>query len=166
MPDDYPFPWKFDRQRYAELYLLSGVTEFQVQQAILDLLSTYQVDAVPIDAGGRKQRGRFMGAARRAGVDLCGAQNVKTGGAIPSGYSDLEGTLAPHGKGLYIEVKAPAHIGKDDKVIRPAGKPTPAQLDFLLSKHHRGAVCLVAWSAHDVLELLGPRLDENRRGMR
>lgn len=166
MPFTYPFPWKFDRERYAELYLFSGVTESQVQQSILELLSTYQVDAVPIDAGGRKQRGRFMGAARRAGVDLMGAQNVKTGGAIPAGYSDLEGTLAPNGTGLYIEVKAPAYVGPDNRVIRPAGKPSQEQLDFLLSKHRRGAVCLVAWSAHDVLEALGARLDENRRGIR
>ena len=107
----------------------------------------YRVDAVPIDAGGRRQRGRMMGAAKAAGVALGGIQNVKTGRAIPAGFADLEATLAPEGRSLYTEVKAPRWIDSNGGIIRPAGKPSAEQLEFLLSKYVRGAIVMVAWSA-------------------
>jgi hypothetical protein len=92
--------------------------------------------------------------------------HAKTGAAIPSGFADLEATLAPIGRSLYIEVKAPAWIDTDKRVIRQAGQPSADQILFLLSKHRRGALCMVAWSAADVEQLLGTHLELNRRAMR
>ena len=63
----FPFPVLFERERYSELYLMSRVTEKQVQKDILAYLHSYNVDAVAIDAGGRRQRGRMMAAAHAAG---------------------------------------------------------------------------------------------------
>jgi hypothetical protein len=157
--------WKFEPARYGDLYLMQQVTEGQVQKDILALLALYDVDAVPIDAGGRRQRGRMMGAAKAAGVNLAGIQNVKTGAAIPSGFSDLEATLAPIGRSLYIEVKAPAWIDVDNKVLRRAGKPSGEQLEFLLSKHKRGAIAFVAWSDRDVENYIRTELELNRRAL-
>jgi hypothetical protein len=142
-------------------------TEDQVQRSILDLLAIYKVDAAPIDAGGKRARGRMMGAARDAGVDLAGVENTKTGRAIPAGFADLEATLAPDGRSLYIEVKAPAWLASNGHVARPAGKPSAEQLAFLKSKHDRGAIVLVAWSSLDVENHLGKtRLDLNRKAIR
>lgn len=172
MIETYPFPWKFERSRYGEMYLMSQFTEAQVQKDIIELLIAYRVDVVAIDAGGRRQRGRMMAAAKAAGIPLAGVQNVKTGSAIPSGFSDLEATLAPYGRALYIEVKAPAwlapkgfHIG-GPKVMRRAGTPSAEQLDFLLSKHSRGALALVAWSCADVVHYLDEHLRKNREALR
>ena len=50
--------------------------------------------------------------------------------------------------------------------VRPAGKPTLEQLDFLLSKYQRGAIALVAYSIDDVTSLLGDRLERNYRALR
>lgn len=166
MTEAYPFPWKFEGFRYSDLYLMRQVTEAQVQSDVLALLSAFDVDAVPIDAGGRRQRGRMMGAAKAAGIELAGVQNVKTGRAIPAGFSDLEATLAPNGRSLYIEVKAPAWLDANKKIIRRAGTATKDQLDFLLEKHRRGASVLVAWSSRDVEEYLVAELDRNRKALR
>src|SRR6266404_7921605 len=166
MTDSYPFPWKFEGYRYGDLYLMQQVTEEQVQKQILELLALYEVDAIPIDAGGRRQRGRMMGAAKKAGVDLAAISTVKTWYSIPAGFSDLEATLAPEGRSLYIEVKAPAWINADKKVIRRAGQPSTEQLDFLLSKHQRGACVLVAWSSKDVEDYVAAQLHLNRRSLR
>jgi hypothetical protein len=141
------------------------VKESFVQAQIIELLEIYRVDAIPIDAGGRRQRGRMMGAAKAAGVNLCGIQNVKTGRAIPKGFADLEATLAPEGRSLYIEVKAPRWIDGTGSVIRPAGKPSDEQLEFLLSKHVRGALVMVAWSAFDVDAYLRPQMERNKRAL-
>jgi hypothetical protein len=166
MTDSYPFPWKFEGYRYADLYLMQQVTEAQVQDQILELLTLYDVDAIPIDAGGRRQRGRMMGAAKKAGVDIGAISNVKTWYSIPAGFSDLEATLAPEGRSLYIEVKAPAWINAEKKIIRRAGQPSVEQLDFLLSKHQRGACVLVAWSSKDVEDYVAAQLHLNRRSLR
>ena len=160
----YPFPWT-EPNRLPRLYLLQGLKESFVQAQILELLETYRVDAVPIDAGGRRQRGRMMGAAKAAGVSLGGIQNVKTGRAIPKGFADLEATLAPQGRSLYIEVKAPRWVDGNGTVIRPGGKPTPEQLEFLLSKHVRGACVMVAWSAFDVEAYMLPLLERNKKAL-
>lgn len=166
MNEEFPFPWKFDGSRYGDVYLMSQITEATVQSDILGLLALYDVDAVPIDAGGRRQRGRMMGAAKKAGVDLAGISNVKTWYSIPAGFADLEGTLAPDGRSLYIEVKAPAWMDTNKKIIRRAGQPSVEQLDFLLSKHQRGACVLVAWSSKDVEEHIAEQLQLNRRSLR
>jgi hypothetical protein len=164
--ESYPFPWKFDLHRYGDLYLMQQVTEAQVQKEILELLALYDVDAVPIDAGGRRQRGRMMGAAKTAGVELAGVQNVKTGAAIPAGFADLEATLAPTGRSLYIEVKAPAWVNAKKKIIRRAGEASEQQLEFLLAKYRRGACVLVAWSAKDVDDYVSQNLRVNRRAVK
>jgi hypothetical protein len=161
----FPFPSQFEASAYDAFYLMSQMTEARVQEDILELLGLYKVDAVAIDAGGRRQRGRMMGAAKKAGIDITRISNVKTWYSIPAGFSDLEATLAPSGRALYIEVKAPAWLDVQKKVIRAAGKPTEDQLEFLLSKHRRGACVLVAWSASDVLSYLKDRLLENRRAV-
>jgi hypothetical protein len=162
----WPFPWMFESERYNDLYLMSCVTEAKVQSDILDLFWVYKVDGVPIDAGGRRQRGRMMGAARAAGVNLAGVQNVKTGRAIPRGFADLEATLAPEGRALYIEVKAPRWIDDQKRTIRVAGKASDDQLEFLLSKHERGALVMVAWSAGDVDRWFGKFLRQNQNALR
>lgn len=162
----YPFPWKFEGYRYSEVYLMSQVTEATVQADILSLLSLYDVDGIPIDAGGRRQRGRMMGAAKKAGVDLASISTVKTWYSIPAGFSDLEATLAPEGRSLYIEVKAPAWLDATKKIVRRAGQPSQEQLDFLFSKHRRGACVLVAWSSKDVEDYVAAQLHLNRRSLR
>jgi len=161
-PVSWPFPFRFDSARYSDLYLMSQLTEALVQSQILELLRVYRVDAVPIDAGGRRQRGRMMAAAKAAGVSLSGVQSAKTGSAIPSGFSDIEATLAPHGRAVYIEVKAPAWIDSRKRIVREAGKPSAEQLDFLLQKYQRGALVMVAWSSIDVEGFLGGELEVNR----
>jgi hypothetical protein len=165
MPETaYPFPW-VEPVDFTRHYLMSRVTEQQVQTTIIELLLAYKVDVAAIDAGGKRARGRLMGAARNAGVDLRGVQGVKTGGAIPAGFADLEATLAPNGQALYIEVKAPPWIDARGNLVRPAGKPSDEQLAFLMEKHRRGAVVMVAWSSLDVLEHLGPHLRRNRHSL-
>jgi hypothetical protein len=164
--DEYPFPWKFEGHRYSDVYLMMQITEATVQTDILQMLALYDVDAIPIDAGGRRNRGRMMGAAKKAGVDLATISNVKTWYSIPAGFADLEATLAPEGRSLYVEVKAPAWIDANKKVIRRAGQPSKEQLDFLLSKHLRGARVLVAWSSQDVEEYISDHLQMNRRALR
>lgn len=161
---DFPFPWT-EPKLLPSLYLMQCLTESHVQTQIIELLEMYRVDAVPIDAGGRRQRGRMIGAAKAAGVNLGGIQNVKTGRAIPKGFADLEATLAPEGRSLYIEVKAPRWINGDGVMIRPAGKATAEQLEFLLSKHARGAVVMVAWSAFEVDEYLRPQMERNKKAL-
>jgi len=164
--ESYPFPWQFDPKRYGEHYLMSSLPEARVQADIVEMLQRYRVDVMAIDAGGRRQRGRMMAAAAAAGVDLGGVQHARTGSAIAKGFADLEATLAPLGRALYIEVKAPAWINVDHKITRQAGKPSQEQLDFLLAKYDRGALVLVAWSSLDVENYLRAELEINRRALR
>ena len=153
------------RRNYSDLYLMSQVTEARVQADIISLLKNYRIDAVPIDAGGRRARGRMIGAAKNAGINIGHLASVKTGSAIPSGFADIEATLAPSGRALYIECKAPAWISPTLAIVRGAGIPSREQLDFLLEKHRRGAVVLVAWSTRDVENHLGSLLVENRKAL-
>ena len=166
MTDSFPFPWSYDGSRYSDHYLMSKVTEARVQADIIEVLELYSVDAVAIDAGGRRQRGRMMGAAKKAGVDLATISNAKTWYAIPAGFADLEATLAPHGRALYIEVKAPAWIDAKHNILRRAGEASAQQLEFLLAKHRRGALVLVAWSAKDVEDCVAQNLRVNRRAVK
>lgn len=166
MTPAYPFPHEFVAARYSEHYLISCITETRVQADIVELLRSYRVDVVAIDAGGRRQRGRMMAAAKAAGVSLAGVQNAKTGAAIPKGFADLEATLAPLGRALYIEVKAPSWMDLGKRITRKAGEPSLEQLDFLMAKYQRGAIVLVAWSAQDIESYLLAELQTNRRAMR
>lgn len=165
-PLELPFPWKFERHRYSELYLLRQITESEVQKNIVQLLTNYSVDVCAIDAGGRKARGRIIGAAKAAGLAIGALANIKTGGAITKGYADLSATLAPSGRSLYIEVKAPEWLSTTGAILRAHGSASAEQLDFLLSKYKRGALVLVAWSPSDVQDSLGELLEENRRAIR
>jgi hypothetical protein len=162
----YPFPWKWDRTRYSDSYLVQQFSEQQVQDGIIAELEFWRIDVIAIDAGMKRARGRMARAAKARGMDVSKILNFR-GGGIPAGFSDLHGTLAPQGTGLYIEVKAPAWIDPDDRsrIISEAGKPTSDQLIFLDSKHSRGAVCLVAWSIEDVMRVLGDRADKNRAAL-
>jgi hypothetical protein len=162
---EYPFLSRFDRSRYSEHYLISRVPEDAVENAIIETLHLYSVDATKIDAGQKRARGRVMAAAKAMGVDPRRLIDYKSGG-LPTGHSDLIATLAPNGLGLFIEVKAPAWIDPTTKsVIREAGKPTQEQLDFLLSKHQRGAIVLCAWSVDDVTRRLFRELEANRKAL-
>jgi hypothetical protein len=163
--EHYPFPWHFRPSNYSDLYLMSCVPESQVQRDILQLLKTYRIDAIPVDAGGRRARGRVAAMASSLGLQAGILAAARTGGEIPGGFSDLEATLAPSGRALYIEVKAPAWCDQGRRFLRSAGAPSKEQLEFLLAKHKRGAVVLVAWSAQDVKEYLGPLLVENRKAL-
>lgn len=159
----FPFPWQFVQRNYSDLYLMSCVPESQVQKDVVQLLKTYRVDVAPIDAGGRRARGVLMGVAKNAGINIGRLAGVKTGNAIPKGFADLEATLAPSGRSLYIEIKAPAWCDQGRRFLRSAGEASEEQLSFLHEKFKRGAIVLVAWSAGDVEDYLGGMLRENRK---
>lgn len=142
---------------------MAGVTEARVQADILELLKSYNVDAVPIDAGGRRQRGRIIAAAKAAGAEIPGG--LKLGAEIPAGFPDLEATLAPTGRALYIEVKAPMWIDEKKKAVRFEGKASSAQLDFLREKARRGALVMIAWSVQDVEQYLAGELRVNWKSL-
>jgi hypothetical protein len=165
LTESWPFPWKFDPSRYSRYYLTKRVTEAEVQNEVLEFLHSFYVDAVAIDAGGRRTRGRMIAAAKASGVALRGVQHTKTGGGIPKGFADVEATLAPRGLALYIEVKAPAWTDDRGRIVRPAGALSAAQVEFLLAKFQRGAFVMVAWSSLDVERFLGPALLENRKAI-
>jgi hypothetical protein len=162
---NYPFETTFQIENYPEFYLMSMIHESQVQKEIVELLKIYRIDVAPIDAGGRRSRGVMIARAKAQGIQIGKLASAKTGSAIPAGYADLEGTLAPSGRALFIEVKRPAWIGANKKVIRAAGIPSQEQLDFLFEKHRRGAFVLIAWAAKDVTVALGEMLCENRRAV-
>lgn len=161
----WPFFSEFADWRYSRFYLSSQVSEKRVQRDIIELLKTYRVDVAAIDAGGRRARGVMMARAKASGTQIGSLANVKVGSAIPAGYADLEGTLAPSGRSLFIEVKAPAWIDAKGNIIRAAGAASREQLEFLFEKHKRGACVMIAWAAKDVLEELDDLLIENRRAV-
>jgi hypothetical protein len=161
------FPYAFSRAEYTEFYLLSRVTEAQVQGSIIEMLGTWRIDVVAIDAGLRRARGRMIAHALERGQDVRSVAALSMGVEIPAGYVDLNGTLAPDGKGFFIEVKAPAWIDPSTKkIIREAGKATEEQLAFLDSKDERGAIAMVAWSVDDVVKIMGNRLQLNLDSLR
>lgn len=61
---------------------------------------------------------------------------------LPKGHADLYG-FRPDGQIFYIEVKA------------PGGKVRPKQKQFLCSMKQSGALCGVAYSVDDALEIAG-----------
>jgi hypothetical protein len=170
---EYPFPHKFDRTRYKPFYLMRHLSEAEVQAEIVSQLRALCVDVIAIDAGGKKTRGLMMARAKQSGqsVDVA-LMSTKTD---LKGFPDLEATLAPNGRALYIEVKAPEWIepsgdwdyhGTQYRVVRKAHKPTQEQLDFLLWKHKRGALVLVAWSVTDVFAHVGSYVERNSKVLR
>ena len=163
--NQYPFPHKFDRTNYSDFYLMHRMSETDVVKDIMHLLLSYRVDAAIIDAGGRRARGQLAAAAKTAGLDIGKLPHLKTGNGIPKGFADIEATLAPDGRSLYIEVKQPRCINQCGKVEHHEGEPSPDQLEFLREKHARGALVMVAWSADDVEHYLLAELQRNRRAM-
>ena len=161
----YPFPHEFDAGKYSAHYLLSHVPENKVQASILDLLWKYKVDAIAIDAGCKRERRTMISRALQLGFDRRSFDG-SIGSELPAGHSDLAATLAPEGRSLYIEVKAPAWIDERGKVVRSAGQPTQEQLDFLLSKFNRGAIAMVAYSMDDVASYLNAELRRNFEAVR
>jgi len=134
----------WDAARYPVGYLLSCVSEAQVQAAVVEELQRRRWLFDVNDAGAAKLRGRVRGVAGRAGVAHLVPQMMKgTTGAGRKGASDIHGTL-PGGRSFYFEVKAPewkvlkrgGRWGEDaappyPHQLRPAGKPSPEQLAFL-----------------------------------
>ena len=162
----YPFPYEFVRDHYSTLYLMRQITEENVQASILEVLQAFRVDAIAIDAGGKKERANLIRRARARGFELGDLTHGGNGSSIPPGHSDLVATLAPDGIALYIEIKAPAWIDERGKQIRAAGTPTLEQLEFLLAKYRRGAIALVAYSVDDVTNHLRDRLQRNFEAVR
>jgi len=146
----YPFPYLWDPTRYAEPYLMAGVTEADVQGSILEVLRVLGIPALAVDAGAKKLRGRAFGALRRAGASTLALKGQT--GAGCSGLSDIIGCI-PGGRALFLEVKAPAWFTRGKRGLitkRAAGKPSPQQLAFLSTMHRAGAVVGVAWSSADL----------------
>jgi hypothetical protein len=164
---NYPFLHKFDRTNYSMYYLARQLSEAQVQAEIVDQLRALHVDVIAIDAGGKKTRGMMLARAKQQGAAFNPAlMSTKTD---LKGFPDLEATLAPDGRALYIEVKAPEWIEPDRtlyRTVRKAHKPTQEQLDFLMSKHERGALVMVAWSVSDVFRIYGGFIEQNERYLR
>ena len=160
----YPFPHEFDAGKYPAFYLLSHVPENKVQASILELLHAYNVDAIAIDAGLKTARRAIIAKSLLHGVDRRAFDGGL--GEIAPGHPDIAATLAPSGRGLYIEVKAPAWIDGSGKVVRRAGQPSTDQLDFLLSKWERGAIAMIAYSSDDVKNFLQAELLANFNTMR
>ena len=165
MTNRYPFPHKFDRANYRDFYLMHRMNESDVVKDIMELLHSYKVDATIIDAGGRRARGQMVAAAKSAGLEVGHLAHLKTGDGIPKGFADIEATLAPDGRALYIEVKRPRCLNSCGRVERHETEPSIDQLEFLCEKHARGALVMVAWSAEDVEHYLLAELQRNRRAM-
>lgn len=159
----YPFPHKFVRASYPDFYLTHRLTEADVITDIMQLLESYGVDAAIIDAGGRRVQGRLATAAKSRGMDISKFPHLKSDNAITKNYADIEATLAPDGRALFIEVKQPRYINQCGKVERHEGEPSHEQLEFLRRKQTRGALVMVAWSADDVEHYLQAELRRNRR---
>lgn len=134
------YPHQFDHRKYSDYYLLSCISEADVQSAITDYLAAEGIPYAVVDAGAKRLRGR------------CGSGG---GGAAPSGFPDITGVL-PGGRALYIEVKAPQwrRLNNANRAVveRSAGEPSRDQLHFLDAMHEAGALVMVAWSVEEVIE--------------
>lgn len=98
-----------------------------VQKAIQDAFRLkFQIALVHVDAGAAGMR---QGQAAGAGGYS----------ATPAGFPDLVGVIPPHGRAIYIEVKAPGN------------KPTDLQTRFLAALAAKGAVAFWADSVDSAL---------------
>lgn len=163
--EELPFPHHFVRGNYTNFYLMHPISEADVVNDILHLLRGYKVDAAVIDAGGRRARGQMTAAARAAGLQIGNLSRLATGGGIPKGYADIEATLAPDGRSLFIEAKQPMRLDACGKIISHGGAPSTEQLEFLHEKHRRGALVMVAWSADEVHQHFAAELEANRKAI-
>lgn len=166
----YPFPWRFERERYSLQYLLARVAEEDVQGNALVKLEALGIPAVPVDVGAKKLRGRAIAALRRAKAST-EAMNWVNQGATGAGvinFPDLVGCIPGSGRALFIECKAPewlepstARLG-NFVVARRAEEPRPGQLAFLETMHQAGAVVGVIWGPRDLDRILAPHLPPRR----
>jgi len=161
----YDFPFAYEHGKYRAYYLMHHPSEAQVQADILALLHAYKVDGAAVDAGGKRARGRLAAAARHRGVNIGDLPNITTP-EIQKGWADIEATLAPDGRALFIEVKHPRWVDGCGKTIRQEGQPSQEQLEWLREKQSRGALVMVAWAADDVESHLQIELHRNRKAMR
>ena len=101
--------------------------ERAVQKAIQDAFRLqHRIALVHVDSGAAGMR---QGCARGAGGYS----------ATPAGFPDLLGVVPPHGRAIYIEVKA------------PGGKPTELQVRMLDALRAKGAVAFWADSVASAL---------------
>lgn len=110
--------------------------------------------AFVVDAGAQALRGRAFAALARQGLDARAVLHGQTG-AGSKGLSDVVG-VAPDGRAIFVEVKAPAWYEpgvRQLRLRRCAGQPSEAQLAFLLAVWRSGAVAGVAWSPRDLLRI-------------
>jgi hypothetical protein len=159
-PGDHPFPHRFDPSRYSDYYLLSRLSEAEVQAEVVKALRELRVTCWPVDVGSKNVRGRACGALRRAGViNPASLLRAKHPGASDGalGFADVPGVL-PGGRALFLEVKAPRWLKFGTRKVlvidREEGLPTPEQLRFLAEAHMAGAVVGVVWSARDAVEIV------------
>jgi hypothetical protein len=164
MNQTFDFPHEYHHGNYREIYCLRQVSELCVIRDILALLTAFSVDAVTIDAGGARARGRLVAAANARGLAIGDLHKIATPD-IPKGWADIEATLAPHGRALFIEVKHPRWVDECGRMTRAEGLPTKEQLEFLRSKKLRGALVMVAWASEDVEHYLLPELQRNRKAL-
>ena len=161
------FGW--DTARYQRSYLMAGLSEDQVQTEILQELKRRGLVLTVTDAGRRKTRGQIgrkaaaMGLGRDAVRELSGVQGTD---GLEAGYSDLSGNLAPVGRGVFLEVKAPGRFGPSGECLDRPGMPSPEQIDFLREKGRTGCIVGVVWSFQDALRILGPHLDAHAAFLR
>jgi hypothetical protein len=157
---DRAYLCRFDSSRYPRAYLYGRVSEKQVQSDIIQMLALrFRLTAYSIDSGGQGMRGAVYRSIIRSGVSVSLARaivgNLDGIPPAPVGHPDLVTSLAPSGRAIYIEVKRPAGILPDGKIIQQAGSPSPEQLSFLDKKYREGCIVGVAWSANDVVEIIG-----------
>jgi hypothetical protein len=159
----YPFPHKFHRANYTDLYLTHRLTEADVLKDIIHLLEGYRVDAAIVHASAQRAQGLPGAGAKSVGTDSGKLPRLKAGNEIPKGFAGIQATLAPDGRALFIEVKQPRCINQCGKVEHHEGESSHEQLEFLRQKQARGALVMVAWSADDVEHYLKVELHRNRR---
>lgn len=165
---DFPFPYRFDPARYPRALLFGGLDEARIQADIAEALRLLRITPDWVDSGAKAMRGKAWGALMRL-LGSLGIHGPKAeamarpvlnslGGvsAADKGRSDLSGVLAPNGRAWFIEVKAPPQLDPaTGNILKPAGKPSPEQIAYLLEKHQQGAIVGVAWSVDDALAILG-----------
>ena len=169
MSAERPYLHVFDASRYPRAFLFGKVPESQVQADVLAATALMGLHLEVVDAGFAAIRGKFYGAMLRAGIKEPMARAVLKGltgiSAADPGRSDLSGSMAPDGRAVYLEMKAPAWINpKTGGTVRPAGVPSPEQLAFLDARAREGCIVGVCWSVGDALDILGvERLKAHRR---